>query len=111
MPGTDAQAETFIAKWGHSEGSERGNYQTFLYELCVLLGVETPEPAVAHDAGNAYGLIWGLRPGPHRHQPRRPRRRRPRLHRSLTEAWTGATASSSKPSKAARPPRNRQTTT
>ncbi len=56
MPGTDAQAETFIAKWGQSEGSARGNYQTFLYELCVLLGVETPEPAVADDAQNAYGL-------------------------------------------------------
>ena len=54
MPGTDAHAERFVAKWGKSEGSERGNYQTFLYELCVLLGVEPPQPSVAVDAENAY---------------------------------------------------------
>ncbi|BAM03848.1 class I SAM-dependent DNA methyltransferase [Phycisphaera mikurensis] len=54
MPGTDAAATDFIARWAKSEGSERGNYQTFLSELCDLLGVPRPEPAVADDAENAY---------------------------------------------------------
>ena len=54
MPGTDAQAALFIDRWQKSEGSERGNYQTFLSELCDLLEVPRPEPAVADDAQNAY---------------------------------------------------------
>ena len=54
MPGTDAQAASFIDRWQKSEGSERGNYQTFLSELRDLLEVPRPEPAVTHDADNAY---------------------------------------------------------
>ena len=54
MPGTDTQATAFIERWQKSEGSERGNYQTFLSELCDLLEVPRPDPAVADDAANAY---------------------------------------------------------
>ena len=54
MPGTDAAAALFIDRWQKSEASERGNYQTFLSELCDLLGVPRPDPAVGVDADNAY---------------------------------------------------------
>ena len=54
MPGADADAALFIDRWQKSEASERGNYQTFLSELCDLLGVPRPDPAVGVDADNAY---------------------------------------------------------
>jgi hypothetical protein len=41
--------DDFITKWRDSGGQERANYQTFLNELTVLLGVEAPLPA--DDAG------------------------------------------------------------
>jgi len=46
--------EAFIARWSPSGGGERSNYQLFLAELCDLLGVPKPEPAVADVAKNAY---------------------------------------------------------
>lgn len=54
MPGTQEDAALFIERWAKSEASERGNYQTFLAELCDLLQVPRPDPAVANDADNAY---------------------------------------------------------
>ena len=46
--------EAFIARWSPSGGGERSNYQIFLAELCEVLGVPKPEPAVADVAHNAY---------------------------------------------------------
>jgi hypothetical protein len=51
---TDSLVETFIARWQATGGSERGNYQLFLNELCDLLGVERPQPHAAEERDNAY---------------------------------------------------------
>jgi hypothetical protein len=49
-----SSVETFIARWQAAGGSERANYQLFITELCELLGLPKPEPAVAEAEGNAY---------------------------------------------------------
>ena len=95
MPGTDAQAETFIDRWQKSEGSERGNYQTFLSELCDLLEVPRPDPAVADDADNAY--VFDRTVTSHDGKGVPP---------PASSTSTSATASSWRPSRAARPPRS-----
>ena len=41
--------EGFIAKWAASEASERANKDSFLNELCWVLGVPVPDP-VTRDA-------------------------------------------------------------
>jgi hypothetical protein len=46
--------ETFIARWQAAGGSERANYQLFVTELCELLALPKPEPAMAEAADNAY---------------------------------------------------------
>lgn len=46
--------EAFIARWGPAGGGERSNDQMFLTELCDLLGVAKPEPAVEDESRNAY---------------------------------------------------------
>ena len=46
--------ETFITKWAASGGSERANFQTFAIELCALLGVPPPDPAIPAATGQAY---------------------------------------------------------
>jgi hypothetical protein len=46
--------EAFITRWQSAGGSERANYQLFITELCELLGLPKPEPAVAEATGNAY---------------------------------------------------------
>ena len=52
---SDAQAiEDFIARWEPSGGGERSNCQMFLAELCRLLDVGEPEPAVEDESRNAY---------------------------------------------------------
>lgn len=38
------RVEQFITKWQDSEGNERANYQPFLSDLCVALGVDRPPP-------------------------------------------------------------------
>ncbi|QDU86846.1 hypothetical protein Pla175_01990 [Pirellulimonas nuda] len=48
------QADAFIERWAPSGGSERANYQSFLNELCDLLGVPHPDPAKAENQQNAY---------------------------------------------------------
>ncbi len=40
---------TFIARWQPSGGKELANYQSFLIELCTLLGVAPPEPTTTDD--------------------------------------------------------------
>jgi hypothetical protein len=49
-----AAHERFIRRWQGSGSGERANTQTFLGELCGLLGVPRPDPARADDAENAY---------------------------------------------------------
>jgi hypothetical protein len=44
----------FIERWSTSSASELANTQTFLSELCDVLGVERPHPAVAEDERNSY---------------------------------------------------------
>lgn len=44
----------FIARWQGVTGAERANYQLFVHELCVLLGVPTPDPAQDDTRDNAY---------------------------------------------------------
>ncbi len=51
---TPAATETFIARWQHADGTELANAQTFVRELCELLGVPVPDPARADTADNAY---------------------------------------------------------
>jgi hypothetical protein len=49
---TDAQAYDFIARWqgvALTAATELSSSQTFVLELCALLGVPTPLPTPAHD--------------------------------------------------------------
>lgn len=48
---TDAAG--FISRWQNSSGSERSNHQSFVIELCDLLGVAHPDPARA-DGNDPY---------------------------------------------------------
>jgi hypothetical protein len=48
------EIESFIARWAPSGGGERSNYQLFLTELCGVIGVPVPEPAVGDESKNAY---------------------------------------------------------
>jgi hypothetical protein len=59
-PATDAAAQAFIARWGRAGGSELANAQSFVIELCELLGVERPAPAGADAADNAYAFERGI---------------------------------------------------
>ena len=57
MPETDtadAAATAFVARWSASGASETSNAQTFLVELCDLLGVPHPDPASDRIEDNAY---------------------------------------------------------
>ncbi len=46
--------EAFIERWSPSGGGERSNCQMFLTELCALIEVAPPDPAVAAESENAY---------------------------------------------------------
>ena len=46
--------EKFIKRWSPAGGGERSNYQMFLTELCALIDVQGPEPAVEDESRNAY---------------------------------------------------------
>jgi hypothetical protein len=50
----DTAVEDFIARWQAAGGSERANYQLFLNELTVLLGVEQPHPQTQDARDHAY---------------------------------------------------------
>ncbi|RDV36273.1 class I SAM-dependent DNA methyltransferase [Bradymonadaceae bacterium TMQ3] len=49
-------AQKFIERWKNSGGAERANCQSFLNELCELLGVEKPHPSQADDSANDYAF-------------------------------------------------------
>jgi len=44
--------DEFISRWQRSGGAEMANSQSFLKELCLLLGV--PEPTQADESKNTY---------------------------------------------------------
>ncbi|MFO7542570.1 MAG: type IIL restriction-modification enzyme MmeI [Thiobacillus sp.] len=44
----------FITRWDGADGSERANYPLFISDLCELLQVEKPQPALADDWHNTY---------------------------------------------------------
>ena len=46
--------QQFIERWEPSGGAERGNYQSFLNELCDILEVPRPDPATPNEDENAY---------------------------------------------------------
>lgn len=46
-----AAVEAFIARWKESGGGELANTQTFLNELCDLIGVQRPLLVAAHPVG------------------------------------------------------------
>lgn len=48
------RSKEFIARWSAATGSELANAQSFVRELCDLLGVEPPNPATDDPAANAY---------------------------------------------------------
>jgi len=47
-------ADDFISRWQRSGGAELANSQSFLKELCQLLGVPEPEPTQADESQNVY---------------------------------------------------------
>jgi hypothetical protein len=52
---TDAAAvDRFILSWGATGGSELANTQSFINELCALVGVEPPRGSRVDDAENSY---------------------------------------------------------
>ncbi|MDZ7712844.1 MAG: type IIL restriction-modification enzyme MmeI [Rhodovibrio sp.] len=51
---THADPDSFIARWAPSGGQESANYQLFLTELCDLLGLPHPDPAIEETRENAY---------------------------------------------------------
>ena len=52
--GSRPELAAFVDRWQRSGAAERANYQLFLSELCDVLEVPRPEPAVPDDAANAY---------------------------------------------------------
>ncbi len=46
--------DRFIARWQAAGGSERANFQSFVADLCTLLGVPPPDPAREDTRDNAY---------------------------------------------------------
>lgn len=49
-----ADVEAFVAKWRRGQAAEIANAQSFLIELCGLLGVPAPDPATKDPAKDAY---------------------------------------------------------
>ncbi|HAZ64436.1 MAG TPA: SAM-dependent methyltransferase, partial [Armatimonadetes bacterium] len=52
--------DQFISKWERSAGSEQGNSQTYLGELCEVLEVEKPRPTTGDPARDAYVFERGV---------------------------------------------------
>ncbi|HME71135.1 MAG TPA: type IIL restriction-modification enzyme MmeI, partial [Myxococcota bacterium] len=48
------QVADFIARWSESEAAERANKDSFLKELCDVLGVPHPNPATGDPARASY---------------------------------------------------------
>jgi len=51
---TTADVEAFVEKWSEAQAAEIANAQSFLLDLCDLLGVPTPDPATKDPAKDAY---------------------------------------------------------
>ncbi|MEO6758254.1 MAG: type IIL restriction-modification enzyme MmeI, partial [Saprospiraceae bacterium] len=45
---------TFLTRWSASGAAERANAQSFVTELCALLGLEPPQPKTPDESANAY---------------------------------------------------------
>ena len=52
--GDASTAETFIAHWRETGGSELANTQSFINGLCALIGVPVPDGSRVDDAFNDY---------------------------------------------------------
>ena len=52
--GDNSEAESFITRWRDTGGSELANTQSFINELCALIGVSPPDGSQADDARNDY---------------------------------------------------------
>jgi len=50
----DQTVDRFISRWAASSGAERANFQLFAAELCDLLGVPRPDPALEDGSLNDY---------------------------------------------------------
>ena len=59
--GDDARVAAFVARWRTSGGGELANSQTYLGELCDLLGVPRPKPLQAEEAKNQYVFEMAVR--------------------------------------------------
>jgi hypothetical protein len=46
--------DSFLTKWAASGAAERANAQSFVIDLCQLLGVEAPMPKTPDESANAY---------------------------------------------------------
>lgn len=46
--------DDFIEKWERSAGAENANAQSFINDLCDLLGVRRPDPARENEAAITY---------------------------------------------------------
>ncbi len=53
MP-TSSDITAFLQRWSASGAAERANAQSFITELCGVLGVEPPQPKTPDEAANAY---------------------------------------------------------
>ncbi len=50
----EADVEAFVAKWKEAQAAELANAQSFLIELCGLLGTPAPDPATKDPGRDAY---------------------------------------------------------
>ena len=46
--------DEFLKRWKGSTGSERSNFQSFMRDLCILLGLPHPDPGEGDKSQNAY---------------------------------------------------------
>jgi len=54
LPGMGQNLDTFIAKWAAAGAAERANKDMFLTELCGVLGVAPPNPAMGDAERDTY---------------------------------------------------------
>lgn len=57
----EARIDAFIDQWSKSSGAERANFQSFAKDLCNLLGVPEPEPAVGDPSVDRYVFEYGVK--------------------------------------------------
>ena len=55
------EVEAFIARWRVSEGAERAAYAQFLSALCLLIGVEAPQPPTSDSDAVTYRFEYPVR--------------------------------------------------